>query len=315
MANKLSIVITFFNEEWNIIPLVSELKEVIISDFNDWDYEIIMVNDWSNDNTWQEMLETKQETDNIKLIKLNRNYWQSIAMDAGFKNITWDIVVTIDWDMQNDPKDIKKLYDKLEKDSLDLVAWNRKQRKDPLSVRIITFVAKFLRKVLIKDGVEDSGCTLRIYRKKVTDNLNLRAEMHRYIVAISKINGFKVWEICVNHRVRENWVSKYNWKKSIKWFIDLFYIWFIWKYESRPLHFFWTVWIVNFIVWVIFFFVAFYQKIIMDVSLNRSWWLFLWIFLVQVWIIIFIFWIMIDIMIRNYYNSSYEKRYIIKEIL
>ncbi|UFX83183.1 glycosyltransferase family 2 protein [Candidatus Absconditicoccus praedator] len=315
MNKKISIVITFFNESGNINSLFEELQKVLDKDFSDWEHELVMVDDGSVDNTWNELVEIKQKNNKIKLIRLNRNYGQSIAMDAGFKNIDGDIVVTMDGDLQNDHKDIKRLYDKLEKDSLDLVAGNRKQRKDPLSVRIITFVAKFLRKLLIKDGVEDSGCTLRIYRKKVTDNLNLRAEIHRYIVAISKINGFKVGEICVNHRVRENGVSKYNWKKSIKGFIDLFYIWFIGKYESRPLHFFGTVGIVNFIVGVIFFFVAFYQKIIMDVSLNRSGWLFLGIFLVQVGIIIFIFGIMIDIMIRNYYNNSYEKRYIIKDIL
>lgn len=314
MAKKIiSIVIPFYNEEGNIIPLYKEISSSLLKDFVNFDYEIIMINDWSNDNTWQEIQEVKKLDSNIVWINLNRNYWQSIAMDAWLQKVNWEIIATIDWDGQNDPQDIKKLYDKMIDENLDLVAWWRNKRKDPTWMLVITKTARFLRRIMINDWVHDSWCTLRIYKKTVINNLYLWAEMHRYIIAISKMNGFKIWELKVNHRARTIGTSKYNWKKSIKWLIDLFYIWFVAKYESRPLHLFGFVWWINFVIWNIFLFYSIYQKIFDWISLNRSWWLILGIFLIQIWVIIFIFGIIIDLMIRNYYNTSRDKRYIIRE--
>ncbi len=313
MSQKISIVIPFYNESGNVIPLAKEIKDSIEKDFQDFEYEIIMVNDWSTDNTWDEIKESKKIYDKIIWVNLNRNYWQSIAMDAWFLKAEWDFVVTLDGDGQNDPKDIKKLYDKMIQDDLDLVAWYRAKRQDPIWMIVITKIARFLRRLLINDGVKDSGCTLRIYKKTVVKNLYLWAEMHRYIIAISKINGFKIWELKVNHRARSIWTSKYDWKKSFKWLIDLFYIWFIAKYESRPLHLFGFVWGINFVIWSLFLFLAIYHKIFFDLALNRSWWLILGIFFVQIWVVIFIFGMVLDLMIRNYYNTSRDKRYIIRE--
>lgn len=313
MSQKLSIVIPFYNESWNIIPLYEELNNALKKDFPDFDYEIIMVSDGSSDNTWSEIQEVKSKDSKVIWINLNRNYGQSIAMDAWLQKSSWDIIATLDWDWQNDPLDIKRLYDKMTKEDLDLVAGWRAKRKDPAWMLIITRAARFLRRLMINDGVHDSGCTLRIYKRSVVDNLYLWAEMHRYIIAISKINWFRIWELEVNHRARTIWTSKYNWKKSFKWLIDLFYIWFIAKYESRPLHLFGFVWWVNFALWNLFLFYAMYQKIFLNLALNRSWWLILGIFLVQIWVIIFIFGMMLDLMIRNYYNTSRDKRYIVRE--
>lgn len=313
MNKKISVIIPFYNEEWNIIPLYDQLIISLEKDFSDFESEIIMVNDGSSDNTWREIKECVAWNKNLVWIHLNRNYWQSIAMDAWFQKAIGDIIVTLDGDGQNDPKDIKKLYDKMIQDDLDIVAWWREKRKDPMWMLVITKVARFLRKVMINDGVHDSGCTLRVYKKEVIQNLYLWAEMHRYIIAIAKINGFKIWELKVNHLPRTIWKSKYTWKKSIKWLIDLFYIWFIAQYNARPLHLFGMVWFFNVFLWSIFLTISFYQKIFLDLSLNRSGWLMLGIFFVQIGIILFIFGMMIDIMIRNYYNTSREKRYIVRE--
>ncbi|MBS8121931.1 glycosyltransferase family 2 protein [Candidatus Vampirococcus lugosii] len=314
MAKKIiSIVIPFYNEEGNIIPLYKEISSSLLKDFVNFDYEIIMINDGSNDNTWQEIQEVKKLDSNIVGINLNRNYGQSIAMDAGLQKVNGEIIATIDGDGQNDPQDIKKLYDKMIDENLDLVAGWRNKRKDPTWMLVITKTARFLRRIMINDGVHDSGCTLRIYKKTVINNLYLWAEMHRYIIAISKMNGFKIGELKVNHRARTIGTSKYNWKKSIKGLIDLFYIWFVAKYESRPLHLFGFVGGINFVIGNIFLFYSIYQKIFDGISLNRSGWLILGIFLIQIGVIIFIFGIIIDLMIRNYYNTSRDKRYIIRE--
>lgn len=313
MNKKISVIIPFFNEEGNIILLYNKLKTSLERDFAGVDYEIIMVNDWSSDKTWLEIKECSFIDNKIIGLKLNKNYGQSIAMDAWFKKASGDIIVTLDGDLQNDADDIKKLYDKMLTDDLDIVAGWREKRKDPTWMLVITRVARFLRKIMINDGVHDSGCTLRVYKKDVIDNLYLWAEMHRYIIAIAKINGFKIGELKVNHMPRTIGVTKYNWSKSIKWLIDLFYIWFIAKYNSRPLHLFGMIGFANMFLGSIFLFFSFYQKIFHAVSLSRSGWLILWIFFVQIWIVLFIFWIMIDIMIRNYYNTSKDKRYIIRE--
>lgn len=305
----------FYNEQGNVIPLYTRVLQSIETDFRDFPYEIIMVNDGSDDGTWNEIRECFVRDGWVIGINLNRNYGQSIAMDAWFQRATGGIIVTLDGDGQNDPKDIIRLYTKLKEEDLDIVTGWREKRKDPLWMLIITKVARFLRKTLINDGIHDSGCTLRVYRKAVIDNLYLWAEMHRYIIAIAKINGFRIGELKVTHHPRVIGKSKYNWSKSIKWLIDLFYIWFIAKYNSRPLHLFWTAWILQIIVWFFFLSFSIYQKIFFSIALNRSGWMMLWIFFIQLGIVLFFFGIMIDIMIRNYYNTSREKRYIIREEL
>ena len=199
-------------------------------------------------------------------------------------------------------------------ENLDVVAWWRRERKDNLSIRIITGCAKLFRGMLISDKIHDSGCTLRIYKRECVNELHLRWEMHRYIVEILKIKWFKIWEVKVNHRARIYWRSKYNRKKSTKWFIDLLYIRFIAKYQSRPLHLFWGVGLFTFFVWLFSFIFSIYQKISWWLSINRNWYFLVWVFLIQTWIMIFIFGIIIDILIRNYYSTSNEKMYIIKEI-
>lgn len=313
MKQKLSVVIPFYNEQGNVLPLLKKIENTLKRDFSSFDYEIIMVSDGSSDNTWSEIKQSNFINKNVIGIKLNRNYWQSIAMDAWFQKTTGNIIITLDGDGQNDADDIKKLYNKMIEEDLDIVAWWREKRKDPIWMLIITKIARFLRKILINDGVHDSGCTLRIYKKEVIENLYLWAEMHRYIIAIAKINGFKISELKVNHLPRTIGNSKYTWKKSIKWLIDLFYIWFIAQYNSRPLHLFWMLWLINAFLWSIFLIFSFYQKIFHAISLSRSGWLMLGIFFIQIGLILFIFGMMIDIMIRNYYNTSREKRYIIKE--
>ena len=313
-GRKLSIILPIYNEFWNILPLYNEIYSEISKDFSNFDYEIIFVNDWSNDNSRNEICDIQKNNTNIVAINLQRNYGQATALQIWFENCDGDLVITIDWDWQNDPKDIKKLYDKMQLEWLDVVTWRRKKRKDKTSIKVITKCARFFRKLLINDKIHDSGCTLRMYKKECINELNLWWEMHRYIVEILKIKWYKIWEIEVSHRARVNWKSKYDWEKSTKWFIDLLYIWFIAKYQSRPLHLFGWVGITTFFIWLLSFLFSIYQKVWWWLSINRSGRFLVWVFLIQTWIMIFIFWIVIDILIRNYYNTSSEKRYLIKEI-
>lgn len=179
-SSTFSIVIPLYNEELNIVPLCDEIFSVMNTDFIGSNYEIILVNDGSTDWTREKMVELSNlnKRCEIKCINLQRNYGQSIALEVWFRNSKWEYIISLDWDNQNDPKDIKKLYDKMIKDNLDVVTGRRKKRKDPLSVRIITRCSRFFRNILLGDKVHDSWCTLRIYKKSCIENLHLWWEMH-----------------------------------------------------------------------------------------------------------------------------------------
>lgn len=312
---KLSIVVPLFNEEGNIQKLYEEIKDSLVKDFSEFDYEIILVNDGSIDKSWLWIRSLKEIDDKVIGINLNRNYWQSIALDCGFQHANWDYIISLDADLQNDPRDFKLLYEKLVEQDLDIVGWIRWKRKDPFITKYSSRIWRFLRNVLLNDSIIDSGCTLRIYKKEFIQDLYLWSEMHRYIMSLALLRWYKISEIKVNHRSRFSWHSKYGILKVVKWFIDLFYIWFILKYQSRPLHLFGLLGILNALLWALCIWLSLYHKIFLDVALNRSGYLILGIFFFQIGFLLFVFWIMIDFLIRTYHNWSREKRYIVKTII
>lgn len=229
---KLSIVIPLFNEQQNIAQLYQEIIQAVENLIKD--FEIIFVNDASSDQTKAEL--KKISDSRVKTINFRRNRGQTAALQAGILVAKGELLVTMDGDLQNDPADIPKLFKALAKNDCDVVCGWRVKRKDSVSKRFISSGAKWLRTFLINDGIHDSGCTLRIYKKECFEDVFLRGEMHRFIPAILKWQGFKIAEIPVNHRPRIHGVSKYNWKRTVKGFLDMISLWFFHKYESRPLH-------------------------------------------------------------------------------
>jgi glycosyltransferase involved in cell wall biosynthesis len=308
---KYSIFTPIYNEEGNIIPLYEEVKKVMDKLQGSW--ELLLINDGSTDNSLNEILSIKDKR--VRPIALQKNYGQSVAMDCGFKYVKGEFVITLDADLQNDPKDIPKLLDMLEKDHYDVVCGWRYKRKDPLWMLVITSAAKFLRKFFISDSIHDSGCTLRVYRRKIIKDLELWGEMHRYIVALLRWKGARIGEVKVNHRPRVNGYTKYNWMKSFKGFVDLFYVWFWRKFSSRPLHF---LGIGGFVIMGLGFLSALwtaFSKIFLGVDLSDSVWFVLSFFLIIMGFHFFISGILLDVLIKDYYNNSYEKRYKIREIV
>lgn len=227
---KVSIVVPVYNEEGNVAKLHQEIKEVCES--NQYEYEIIFVNDGSSDRT-EEICKTLRP---LKYIGLRRNFGQTAAMDAGIKAAQYEYIVTMDGDRQNDPSDIPMMIQYLEENDLDVVSGWRKHRKDTVMKKFTSRGANFLRHILVHDGIHDSGCSLKVYRKECFDHVNLYGEQHRFIPAILKIKGFKVGEVVVNHRPRTAGKTKYNWKRTIKGFVDMISVWFWNKYSTRPLH-------------------------------------------------------------------------------
>jgi len=226
-----SFIIPVFNEEKNVAPLHKEI--IAVAKKLKKPFEIIFVNDGSNDAT----LKILKTLSPVKIINFRKNFGQSAALDAGIKHSQGEILITLDGDGQNDPADVPKMLEKLNK-GYDVVCGWRYHRQDPFSKRFISDGAKFLRKFLVNDGVHDSGCTLRVYKRECFDHLDLYGEMHRMIPALLRWNGFRITEIKVNHRRRKSGRTKYSWKRTFKGFLDMLDIWFWRKYKGRPLHLF-----------------------------------------------------------------------------
>ncbi|MCL4384234.1 glycosyltransferase family 2 protein [Patescibacteria group bacterium] len=231
---ELSVIIPIFNEEGSIAALHEELVRVLGAMKKS--YEIIIVNDGSTDRTPEVLSRLKPVT----IITLRINSGQSSALNEGLKYAHGKVVITMDGDGQNDPQDIPRLLSKLE-EGYDVVCGWRYKRRDPLSKRLVSKGARMVRSILVDDKVQDAGCTLRVYRAECFKDLDLYGEMHRMLPAMLRWRGFKITEIKVNHRSRQSGVSKYGWGRIIRGFLDMLLVWFLRKYNQRPLHLFGTM--------------------------------------------------------------------------
>lgn len=305
----ISVVVPVFNEEGNVRELHKEILEVCKKE--NYKFEIIFVDDGSKDKTPEICKELKP----LKYIRMRKNFGQTAAMDAGIKLAQYDYIVTMDGDRQNDPADIPKLVNYLEENDLDIVSGWRKNRKDTVMKKFTSRVANFLRGIIVKDNIHDSGCSLKIYKKECFDHINLYGEMHRFIPALLRIKGFEVGEVVVNHRPRTAGVTKYNWKRTIKGFVDMISLWFWSKYAVRPLHILGAGGMVSIFlgivcaIWSIVLFVLGYKMSnnIMPPLLT--------VFFIIVGLLMFIFGLMSDMMSKTYYGSGIDKSYSIKETI
>lgn len=306
---RISIVVPVFNEEGNVAELHREIKEVC--EKNQYDYEIIFVNDGS----WDRTDEICRTLSPIKYICMRKNFGQTAAMDAGIKAATKDFIVTMDGDRQNDPADIPMMLSYLEQNHLDVVSGWRKHRKDKPLKKFTSRGANFLRHILVHDGIHDSGCSLKVYRRECFDHVTLYGEQHRFIPAILKIKGFTIGEVVVNHRPRTAGKTKYNWKRTIKGFVDMVSVWFWQKFATRPLHLLGGLGMLFLFVggccgiWSIVLF-CMGRKMADNIFPPL-----LTIFFVIIGMLLFIFGLMSEVMMKTYYGTGIEKSYSIKEII
>lgn len=226
-----SIVIPLKNEANNIISLIDELESVMHNLKNPW--ELVCIDDGSEDKTRQILTDLAIEKSYLRTIFFKKNYGQSSAFDAGFKAAKGSFVITLDGDGQNDPKDIPRLIELIF--DCDLVCGIRLKRKDSLTKRLISKLANFVRSRLCDDGIEDTGCSLKIYRKSCLERIKMYDGMHRFLPALFKIEGFRIKQIPVNHRERLKGKSNYNFfNRSLNTITDLFAV--CWM-KKRHLHY------------------------------------------------------------------------------
>ena len=306
MTHNISIVVPVFNEEDNVVELHKEVKNVC--EANGYTYEIILVDDGSSDNT----VNMIKSLSPVKCICLRRNFGQTAAMDAGIKAAKYEYIITMDGDRQNDPADIPKLIQYLEENDLDIVSGWRKHRKDTFLKKFTSRGANLLRSILIKDGIHDSGCSLKIYKKECFKGVSLYGEMHRFIPALLKIKGFKVGEIVVNHRARTAGVTKYNWRRTFKGFIDMLSIWFWHKFAVRPLHFLGSAGLILGMLGALAVLKTIYEYF-KGQSLSDTVWPLLAVFLILTGIQLFVSGLIADMLSKSYYETTKDSSYNIKE--
>ncbi|QKI88643.1 glycosyltransferase family 2 protein [Thiomicrorhabdus xiamenensis] len=240
MEHKLSIVIPMYNEEDNVEPMIEAVTSAMSDYPNDW--ELIVANDGSIDRTANYLAEQAEKVgDRIKVINLQRNYGQTAAMQAGIDAASGEIIATLDGDLQNDPKDIPRMVQRLIDEELDLVAGWRKDRKDALVLRKIP--SRIANKLIAKiTGVtlNDYGCSLKVYRASIIKNIALYGEMHRFIPAwmATETLPTKIKEEVVTHHARQHGESKYGITRTFRVLIDLLSVFFFMKFRARPAHFF-----------------------------------------------------------------------------
>lgn len=226
MSITYSVIIPLKNEEGNIVDLINELEPVMVRLKAPW--ELICIDDGSTDSTLTLLLNIAKNKPYLRILAFDRNYGQSSAFDAGFKHARGEWVISLDGDRQNDPADIPKLITATANN--DLVCGHRVNRRDPWHKRATSRLANFIRGRLCRDQVQDTGCSLKVYRTKCLQQIKMYQGMHRFLPALFKIEGYRVSEVPVNHRERVKGKTKYNFlNRSFNTIADMLAVRWMWK--------------------------------------------------------------------------------------
>lgn len=306
---KLSLVITLFNEEENVKPLLKAIKSAL----RDFEYEVILVDDGSIDRTVEEVKIAMDER--VKLVLLNKNYGQTTAMSAGIDEAIGEYVVTLDGDLQNDPSDIPEMIEKLEQEGWDVVAGNRRHRKDGVLLRKIpSAIANLLIRSLTEVHVHDYGCTLKVFKRKIAKNLGLYGELHRFIPVLAALQGAKITEMDVKHHARKHGVSKYGIWRTFNVTSDILLMVFMQKYLKSPIHLFGPIGLLTFGVGLLINIYLVVLKILGEDIWGRPL-LIAGVLMLVGGLQIITFGIMTELLMRTYYESQNKKPYLVREII
>lgn len=310
---EISIVIPVYNEEENLKELHTKLINIIPSITEN--YEIIFVDDASTDNSFGILKEINKEDKKVKVIKFRRNFGQSAAISAGFDYSRGDVIITMDGDLQNDPEDIPKLLEKLEKEDYDVVCGWRFDRVDSILKKAFSRMANRLRRRFTAEDIHDSGCTLRAYKKECLADLELYGEMHRYIPALLLWKGYKIGEAKVRHHKRMYGKTKYSWRRIIKGFLDLIVVIFWQKYSARPIHVFGGLGLLLSVVGGVASLSMVISRLFFGMSLADRPLFLVSIFMIIVGVQFVVTGVLADIMLKVYYGLNERKHYLVEVVI
>ncbi len=309
----LSVVIPVYNEKENISHLYKKLNDVL-SDLK-MRYEVILIDDGSIDGTYNELLKIHKKNSAFKIIKLRRNFGQTSAMSAGFDHSSGEVIITLDADLQNDPKDIPEILNKLD-EGYDIVSGWRKNRQDKaITRRFPSVVANKIISSLTGVYLHDYGCTLKAYRREIIENIELYGEMHRYIPAVASWMGVKIAEIPVTHHSRKFGHSKYGVSRTIRVVLDIITIKFLLSYSQRPIQIFGLVGLLSGSVGFVITTYLIIMRIFFGQGLADRPLFILSIFMIFIGIQLITMGLLAEINMRIYHEAQDKPTYVIKEII
>lgn len=244
----LSVVVPLYNEEESLPELVEWINRVMTE--NNFSFEIVLVDDGSNDSSWSVIKDLRSKFSFIRAVKFRRNYGKSAALQVGFQAAKGNVVITMDADLQDSPDEIPELYRMIIEEKFDLVSGWKKKRHDPIfSKRIPSKLYNSTVRSFTGIKLHDMNCGLKAYRKEVVKSIEIFGEMHRYIPVLAKQAGFKrIGEKVVQHQERKYGVTKFGLDRFVNGFLDLFTVIFVTKFGKKPMHLFGTLGMLMFLI-------------------------------------------------------------------
>ncbi|MCP4977007.1 MAG: glycosyltransferase [Maribacter sp.] len=304
----LSIVVPLYNEEENAVLLTQKIHESL----EDYNYQIIYIDDFSTDNTRKVV--KKMDDDKVHLIELKKNYGQSLALAAGLDYAEGDYIVTMDGDLQNDPSDIPQMLEYAVNDDYDVVTGIRRKRKDSLVKKIPSKIANFLVRRVTKLNIKDNGCALKIFTRDIAKDLNLYGEMHRFITLLAHLEGAQIKQVPVKHHARNAGVSKYGLERVFKVVADMMLLLFIRKYFQRPIHLFGIFGFFMILLGVLINIYLLIVKLGFGEDIGTRPLLIFGLMFILAGIQVFTIGIVMELLIRTYYESQKKRPYRIKKV-
>jgi glycosyltransferase involved in cell wall biosynthesis len=310
---EISVVVPVYNE----IESIPHLLEAISTTLNQAQisYEIICIDDGSKDGSTEQLKQIALTRKDLKAVLFRKNYGQTAAMAAGFDYAEGKIIITLDADLQNDPKDIPKLLEKMA-EGYDLVSGWRKNRQDAAISRLIpSKIANFIISKVTDVNLHDYGCSLKAYKKEVVSDMNLYGELHRFLPALAYIEGAKISEIPVNHHARKYGKSKYGIDRTFRVLMDLLTIWFMKKFLTRPMHVFGWFGLISMILGVGIGAYLTILKLEFGQSIGNRPLLILAVVLLLTGVQLFSFGLLAELLMRTYHESQNRPIYRVREVV
>lgn len=305
----ISVIIPVYNEELNVDELYERLTEVL----QGGDVEFIFIDDGSTDNTVARVQALTQRDSRVRLIRLRRNYGQTAALSAGIDHARGSIIVPIDGDLQNDPRDIPRLLAKLN-EGYDVVSGWRVDRKDPFHKRIPSIIANRLISRISGVRLHDYGCSLKAYRKSVLRDVRLYGEMHRFVPIYASWQGARVTELPVNHHPRLRGKSNYGIERTVKVVLDLLVVKFLANYSTKPIYVFGGFGLLAFVLGTLAAAWMFYYKFTGQKSFIETPLPLLTVMFVLVGCLSLLLGLVAELTIRTYYESQGKRTYAVHPV-
>ena len=308
----ISIVVPLFNEDESL-PHLAEWIDRVMEEHH-FDYEVVMVDDGSKDNSWKVIEQLHAKNPRYKGVKFRRNYGKSAALNVGFGQAQGDVVITMDADLQDSPDEVPELYRMIKEDGYDLMSgWKKKRYDSKLAKNIPSKFFNWTTRRLSGIKLHDFNCGLKAYRHDVVKSIEVYGEMHRYIPVIAKWAGFgKIGEKVVQHRKREFGVTKFGLNRFVNGYLDLMSIMFMSKFGKQPMHFFGLIGSLSFLLGFVAFIVVSVMRICGHISLTNSVWFYVSMLFILMGTMLFLAGFLGELICRN---STTRNQYLIEKVI